>query len=249
MQDLHDRAKVEIQARYDRMAKAELTGAGSFEPVGRAKHYFRARKLQAALALGSFPAGGRLLEIGCSVGQFSFPLARLGYQVCGMDLSSNSVEVATQRAQAQELTGLTFVVGDAELLSRFPTDGFDGIVSFSTLRYVNNLSNALVEVYRVLKPGARAVIDFPNRWCPWFYLKPWLGSEPHPHDHWFSEGALRKLFAQAGFRDVQVRHLLFTPTVAPDRALRVFQGMDWIGERLPLVRRLAGIIMVGARKP
>lgn len=157
--------------------------------------------------------------------------------------------MATQRAQAQELTGLTFVVGDAELLSRFPTDGFDGIVSFSTLRYVNNLSNALVEVYRVLKPGARAVIDFPNRWCPWFYLKPWLGSEPHPHDHWFSEGALRKLFAQAGFRDVQVRHLLFTPTVAPDRALRVFQGMDWIGERLPLVRRLAGIIMVGARKP
>jgi ubiquinone/menaquinone biosynthesis C-methylase UbiE len=246
---MSDAARGELQARYDRMAAAELDGGGTFESLNRAKAYFRARKLQAALALGSFPAGGQLLEIGCSVGQFSFPLARLGYRVHGVDVSPSSVELATRRAATEGLIDAVFSVGEAEDVREFPGDRFDGVVSFSTLRYVTDVPRALAEIRRVLKPGGSAVVDFPNRWCPWFYLKPWLGSERHPHDHWFTASAVRRMVAEAGFRDVRVRHLLFTPTVAPDRLLRVFQGVDWFGERLPLVRRLAGIIMVAARKP
>lgn len=241
--------KDEVQARYDRMAEAELRGMGSFEPLNRAKAYFRGRKLSAALAMGRFSPGDNLLEIGCSVGQFTFPLAQQGYQVWGMDLSQASIGVATRRAEAEGVTGTTFVEGDAEDLSQFPAERFDGVVSFSTLRYVARLPKALAEIHRVLKPSGTAVIDFPNRWCPWFYLKAWLGSERHPHDHWFSVPTVKRLVADAGFADVRVQHLLFTPTVTPDALVAVFAGLDWVGERLPLVRRLAGIIMVGGRKP
>jgi len=241
--------KALVQERYDRWASAELDGTGFFEPLTRAKQYFRARKLATALSLGAFPANGKLLEIGCSVGQFTFPLAKLGYHICGMDLSTKSVEVAKQRATAHGVTGATFVAGEAERLSLFAHGIFDGVVSFSTLRYVGHLPRALSEIHRVLKPGGRAVIDFPNRWCPWFYLKPWLGSERHPHDHWFTAAEVKKLLSHAGFREVRVRYLLFTPTVTPDRLLALFQGIDAIGERLPLVRNAAGIIMVSAVKP
>lgn len=243
-----DEAKAGIQARYDRRAEAELSGVGLFEPVNRAKAYFRGRKLHAALALGRFLAGGRLLEIGCSVGQLTVPLAAHDYQVCGVDLSPASVEVARRRAEAQGVTGVTFVTGDAEDLSQFPDGRFDGVVSFSTLRYVANLPRALLEIHRVLKPGGTAVVDFPNRWCPWFYLKPWLGSERHPHDHWFAETALQRLFVQTGFHDIRIRSLLFTPTVAPARLVPLFRGFDWIGEHTPGLKRLAGILMVAAGK-
>jgi len=241
--------KASVQRWYDRMAGIERDGAGLFESLTPTKRYFRSRKLQTALLLGGFPAQGRLLEIGCSVGQFTDPLVRMGYHMCGVDVSPNSIEVAKRRAQAAHLTNVSFMVGDAERLSQFPDQTFDGVVSFSTLRYVADLRLALAEIHRVLKPDARAVIDFPNRWCPWFYLKPWLGSERHPHDHWFSRRAVERLCIEGGFQDVLVRHLLFTPTVAPARLLTGFQVMDWVGERLPIIRRLAGILMVGATKP
>jgi len=144
------------------------------------------------------------------------------------------------------VSAATFVSGDAEDLGQFPEGRFDGVVSFSTLRYVPDLPKALREIRRVLKAGGAAVLDFPNRWCPWFYLKPWLGSERHPYDHWFSAPEVRRLLEEAGFCDIRLRHLLFTPTVAPDPLVGLFAGFDRIGERLPLVRRLAGIIMAAA---
>ncbi|MBI3319289.1 MAG: methyltransferase domain-containing protein, partial [Candidatus Omnitrophica bacterium] len=232
---MSDVARLAVQARYDRMAEAELSSQGVFEPLSRAKTYFRARKLTSALALGSFPPGGRILEVGCSVGQFSFHLARLGYRVVGVDVSSRSVELATRRAAAEGLVNAVFAASKAEELREFQKHEFDGVISFSTLRYVPDLPKALSEIHRVLKPGTTAVIDFPNRWCPWFYLKPWLGSERHPHDHWFTAATVKRLFRQAGFVEVRVRYLLFTPTVAPDALLGLFQGVDWIGERLPVL--------------
>ncbi len=242
-------AKAAVLARYDARASAELRGAGLFEPVNRAKQYFRRRKLEAALALGAFPAGGSLLEIGCSIGQYTVPLAQQGYQMWGMDLSPASVEVAARRAALQGASGARFVSGDAEDLGQFSDGRFDGVLSFSTLRYVADLPAALREICRVLKPGGVAVLDFPNRWCPWFYLKPWLGSERHPLDHWFSASAVRRLMAEAGFQDIRTRHLLFTPTVAPDPLVDLFAGLDRVGERAPGLRRLAGIIMAAARRP
>ena len=241
--------KEEIRARYNRMADAELASPGAFESLSRARNYFRTRKLDAALDLGEFPSGGRILEVGCSVGHFTFPLARRGYRVHGVDLSTQSVQVAVRRVEAERVPDVTFAVEEAEELCGVPSETCDGVVSFSTLRYVPDLPKALAAIHRVLKPGASAVVDFPNRRCPWFYLKPWLGSERHPHDRWFTTSEVRRMVEAAGFQDVRVRHILFTPTVAPAALLPLFQGADWIGERLPLIRRLAGIIMVSARKP
>ena len=237
-----------IRERYDRFALRVLNGEGAFESTSRARAYFRSRKLNVALALGALSPGSRVLEIGCSVGQFTFPLAERGYRMVGLDLSPGSIELAKREAAQSGQPSVEFLVGDAENLSAFSDGAFDGVMSFSTLRYVPNFLNALGEIHRVLRPGGMAVLDFPNRWCPWFYLKSWLGSERHPYDHWFSTESLARLFARAGFVNVRQRHLLFTPTVAPDRLLPFFQGADWVGERLPVVRRLAGIIMVAAEK-
>lgn len=240
-----DQAKAKIRERYDHLAAAEVAG----EVVGPARAYFRLRKLSTALDLGSFTSGACLLELGCARAQFTVSLAQRGYAVTGLDLSVASVDVARMRVRESRLMNVSFAVGDAENLQQFPDDTFDGVVSFSTLRYVLNLSAALSEIRRVLKPGGRAVIDFPNRFCPWFYLKQWLGSERHPYDHWFLASELRAHLREAGLRPLERRHILFTPTIAPDRLVSVFKGLDWLGERTPFVKNLAGIIMISASKP
>lgn len=245
---MNDQVKAEIRERYDRFAAPELEERGTYEELNAAKVYFRRRKLETALALGDFPPGGRVLEVGSSVGQYSFQLAKRGFDVTAADLSANAVAVGQRRAAAQNVRNVSFVVADAEQLSPLADNTFDGVVSFSTLRYVPNLHAALAEIRRVLKPGGTAVLDFPNRYCPWFYVKQWLGSERHPHDHQFSAGTLRRLVASSGLQVTAIRHLLFTPTLAPAGVLPLFKAVDAIGERLPLVDRLAAIVMVAARK-
>ena len=241
-------AKQKIRQRYDQAAGIELTGNGRYENPTSAKLYFRSRKLQTALRLGSFQPGDRLLEIGCAVGHFTFPLAQLGYRIIGLDFSENCVAAARQRIPPKDAAGIRFIQGDAEDLGLFDDGSFDGVLSLSTLRYVPHLSKALKEIHRVLRPGGRAVLDFPNRWCPWFYLKPWLGSERHPYDHWFMAKDLQKELKKTGLQPYAIQRMLFTPTVAPDKLLWIFKGVDWCGERIPGIKNLAGIIMVGAQK-
>jgi len=235
-----------IKERYDGFARGVATGQDP-QP-GLARCYFWSRKIDTALQLGSFPTGAQLLEIGCNMGQLTFPLGHRGYRVAGVDLSVEAIAVAKKKAAATGTDNVSFEVADAEYLSQFPDNHFDGLLSFSTLRYVPDLPKALAAIRRVLKPGALAVVDFPNRFCPWFYVKQWLGSERHPYDHWFTRAELHGIFKEAGFSDCSPKPILFTPTIAPDRLLGLFKAVDWVGERTPYLRDLAGIIMVAARK-
>ena len=243
----HDAVREEIKERYDKFANAAAQGGE--ETVNRARAYFWSRKIETALSLGCFPKGGHLLEIGCNMGQQTFSLAARRYRLTGVDLSPAAVAIARQRAAARAVTNVEFLVGDAEKLEGCPDSYFDGVVSFSALRYVPDLQNALVAIRRVLKPRATAVLDFPNRLCPWFYVKSFLGSEHHPHDHWFTPADLRRRLARAGLVPLATRTMLFTPTVAPNSVWKLFQAADWVGERIPVINRLAGIIMIAARKP
>jgi SAM-dependent methyltransferase len=52
---------------------------------------------------------------------------------------------------------LNFRVADATALP-FPDASFDGAVSVQVFEYVKDIAAALSEVYRVLRPGGRAVI-------------------------------------------------------------------------------------------
>ena len=254
-----DVIKKQIQARYDQIGEGtakELKGmVGSrqlwslVEGNRPALAYFRRRKIETALALGRFSPGNTLLEVGCGTGDYAFLLARRGFKVRGVDLSRGSIDAAGQKASVLGCRDVSFAVADAESLAEIGDDSVDGVVSFSALRYVPDLQRALLAIRRVLKPGGAAVLDFPNRHCPWFrLLKTHFGVERHIHDQHYSTREIVTPMREAGFVDVAARRILFTTYVLPAPLLPLFRVIDWVGERSPGVNQTAGIIMARGRK-
>lgn len=230
---------------------AELDTAGWLEaggsarvPESAASHYFLDRKVETARAMAGAPADARLLEVGCSFGHQTFLLARGYAHVTAVDLSPESIALARRRAARWNVANVRFEVADAEALADFADASFDLVMSFSTLRFCPSPARALAEFRRVTRPGGRLVADFPNADCPWYGpVKRSLGIEPHIHDRLFRRGEVQGLLREAGWSDVRTRNILFTSKRVPDVLLPLFRGIDWVGERLPGVRRWTGILM------
>jgi ubiquinone/menaquinone biosynthesis C-methylase UbiE len=106
-----------------------------------------------------FP-GGKLLEIGCSMGNDTIQFARRGLQVCGVDLTEAAINLIKQRFALYGMSG-DFRVADAEHLP-FADNTFDVVYSFGVLHHTPDTAGAIEEVRRVLKPGGKAFIMLYN---------------------------------------------------------------------------------------
>ena len=118
-------------------------------------------RLQAALeALGDGP--GRVLDAGMGGGRLVAELDARGWTATGVDTSPLMVELARQR-----LPHLADRLLEADLAALpFPDASFDAAVVTGALEYVDELDRGLGEVARVLRPGATAVLSFPNYRSP-----------------------------------------------------------------------------------
>src|SRR4051794_12212840 len=83
------------------MPKAPLGRVSDFSPI--AARYDATRDLPERSLLacydrlvegGLFPARGAVLDAGCGTGQVSLPLAARGYEIRGIDISKEMVEIA-----------------------------------------------------------------------------------------------------------------------------------------------------------
>ena len=253
-----EQVKADLRAFYDREARRLSAGLAPVVSVSRnpytdispALDRFRRRKVSTALRLAEYECGANILEIGTGLGQYAVALASLGFHVMAVDLSPRIVEVAAAYAKRLEIARVQFREADAENLEIFTDRSFDGVVSFSTFRYVPNLLEALSEVRRVTRPGGRVVLDFPNRYCPWFrVLKNHFGVPDHIHDRVFAARTLIRTMEEAGFVEVRVKKILFTHYSFPPRFARLYDAIDAVCERLPLVRECAAILMCSATAP
>jgi 2-polyprenyl-3-methyl-5-hydroxy-6-metoxy-1,4-benzoquinol methylase len=238
--------KTEIKEKYDnfaeKMYREQEKIRSMHKEVSRVLKYFRQRKLDTALKLAGFKPQDKILEVGSNVGQFTTMLARKGLVMTGIDLSDKSVEIAKKNAAMLNLK-IDYFTQDAEDLFLLKNETFDGVVSFSTLRYVPNLQGALKAIYRVTKKGGAVVLDFPNRHCPWFsLLKNKFGVEDHIHDHFYTAKELIRLFSETGFSDVEIKKILFTHYTFPDRFLALYKTIDSIAENMPFIKECSAII-------
>ncbi|MBI4347071.1 MAG: class I SAM-dependent methyltransferase [Elusimicrobia bacterium] len=245
--------KAYMRERYDAFADRvanEVRSAdrarlwATAEGVRPALAYYRRRKVETALRLGGFRTGAAVLDVGCATGDYTFLFARKGFRMTGVDLSPRSIETARAKAAVLGLPDIDFIHSDAETLAELPTAAFDGVVSFSALRYVPRLDAALGSIKRVLRPGGVATLDFPNRHSPWFTLLKWpFAVERHPYDNLYTADEIAERLDAAGFREIRTVRILFTSYLTPAPILPFFKIADRLGEPLPFLGRFAAIIV------
>ena len=96
--------------------------------------------------------GMKILDIAAGTGSSSRPLADAGADVVALDFSAGMLEAGRKRNP-----DLTFIQGDALKLP-FGKDEFDvATISFG-LRNTSSAQAALLDAFRVVKPGGRMVV-------------------------------------------------------------------------------------------
>jgi len=181
-------------------------------------------------------AGERVLDLACGTGVVARRVtSRLGAaaDVTGYDLNPDMLEVA-RAAAAADHARIEWWQGSADRLP-FPDGRFDLVLCQFAIMFFADKARALHEVWRVLRRRGRVVASV------------WQGLDRHPfYETLFelierrvgipalcevfslgSAGELRQLFADAGFRDIDVQSLsLVSRFPDPDQFLAAEIDVD-----------------------
>lgn len=118
---------------------------------------------KAAIKEAVAPEGSRLdiLDVACGTGDFAISAARhaaSGSRVTGIDLSEGMLRIGERKITDAGLSGIiSLQQGDCEDLP-FPDCSFDRVTVAFGVRNFEHLEKGLSEMYRILKPGGKAII-------------------------------------------------------------------------------------------
>jgi len=141
-----------------------------------------------------------------------------GFSVSGVDLSQEMVKNLKQKDPS-----LDVLVADAKNLP-FEDQSVDAVISIETLRYFQDRSLLLKEIYRVLKPNGVAFITAAplfssnlygiyNLICQGLGARQWVSC----FQSFETKQSLKKRFSESRFDDVTIKGHFFGPYFALDK--------------------------------
>jgi len=155
MDAIHDRELIN-NSYYDQLADKWYSAHD--DPIALLRAETR-EKLRWALPLLNNAKAQSVLDVGCGGGFATNFLARLDFQVSGIDFSEPTLSVA-RRMDATK--SVNYVQGDAYQLP-FVDGQFDAVLAFDFLEHVSDPQKIVQEVARVLKPGGQFLFHTFNR--------------------------------------------------------------------------------------
>lgn len=207
-------------------------------------------------------AGKKLLEIGAGMGTDLAQFAKHGANVTDYDLSITHLTLAQENFKLRGLKG-DFHHGDAEELP-FENNTFDVVYSNGVIHHTPNTEHVISEIYRVLKPGGKAIIMVyaENSLHYWFRIVYEIGlkqgklfnhsigaimsssvelseNKAKPLVKVYSKASLRKMFNK--FNQISIVKRQMTPEEVPD-------WLQWVPVKI-LERIIGWNLIIKAYKP
>ena len=153
----------------------------------------------------------KLLDVGCSYGAFLKSCERAGFDIYGIDLSSEAIDCCRRDL------GFSNVIHGDFMSADYPENSFDVVSSFGTLEHIVSPIEFIKKVRRVLVPGGIFFVSTLNyRECLWTlastlarvsdYARVFLFGKmigPH-HLQYFSKESYITLLEKASFQSSRI---------------------------------------------
>lgn len=169
---------------------------------------------------------GKLLDIGCGVGDFLHTAEMHGWECIGVEPSEDAKTIAQKRMKGTIIT--------SEELEGFPDGAFDVITMWHVLEHVDDLKWQVAQLQRLVKPFGRVIIALPNykSFDGQFYKEHWAAYDVPRHLNHFNRITLSKIFKTSGLELVKMDKLKW------DAYYITYLSEQYRHHSLPLVRGL-----------
>jgi SAM-dependent methyltransferase len=127
------------------------------------------RQVEELVRFADLAAGERVLDVGCGMGRYTFPLAERGLQVEGLDLSQTLLD----RFDDFNAGRYDIPLHCADVIDLPTALGarFDAVVGFFTLHHLHDLPASFAAMARLVRPGGRVVFLEPNPLNVLYYVQ------------------------------------------------------------------------------
>jgi 2-polyprenyl-3-methyl-5-hydroxy-6-metoxy-1,4-benzoquinol methylase len=162
-------------------------------------------------------SGKQLLEVGCGMGFDSIEFMRRGVCVTATDLTQAAVDITRRHFEGKGLKAEA-VMRENVLALSFPAESFDAVWACGVLHHTGDISLALSEIARVLRPGGLAMISHLYRRPSWMYFISRLGreniefkEEDAPITEFLTEPEILRLFSRFAIEETARDHYRALP--------------------------------------
>ncbi len=159
-------------------------------------------------------SGSKVLEVGCGCGHVAGSLARAGYRVWGLDLSTRALECAASQGLEQLVR--------ASILELPFEDAFDAVCAFDVIEHIPDHERALAGLVRAARPGGLVLVTVPAHprlWGSWDRMQ--------RHQRRYRSDELEAMMRAAGLEVVALRQFfraLYLPSLASAAFDRLLGG-------------------------
>lgn len=217
-------------------------------PAGKLRAQRRADLIVKELNKKGF---SKILEIGSGTGIFTDFLCRAGFEVHGIDISSDLLKKAAQKCMGAG--NLTLSVADAQALP-YPDGSFDAVIGVCVLHHMDVLP-VLSEIKRVMKDGGLMIFSEPNMMNPQLMLQKNIKAIKRlkvlgetEDETAFFRWPMKKMLEDMGFKNVSVTPFDFLHPWTPKPFIPFVKNLGIVLEDIPVIREIAGSLFIYAAK-
>ena len=163
-------------------------------------------------------ANAKTIDIGCGGGILSESLAKAGALVTGLDMASDSIEIARTHAQAAQLN-IDYQISTAEAWAQAHPAEYEVVTCMELLEHVPDPASVIHAAAQLLAPSGVVFFSTINRnpkaWALTIgaaeYLLKWIPKGTHQYDTFIKPSELSAMARQSGLEVIALAGIGYQP--------------------------------------